>query len=99
MAYKNRQERVEVRLNAAEVAKLDELRMGRTRSATIRDLIRGASGATSGSEPTHGEVLRVLAAMARDGKVAAAVALERAPRDRDDSPLDDELDRILRGES
>src|SRR5215211_6216134 len=99
MADRNRRQRVDVRLNADELSKLDELRTGRTRSATIRDLIRGASGATSGSEPTHGEVLRVLAAMARDGKVAAAVALERALRDRDDSPLDDELDRILRGDS
>ncbi len=37
--------------------------------------------------------------MAREGRVAAAVALERALREREDPSLDDELDRILKGSS
>jgi len=99
MPYKSRQERVEVRLTAEEAAYLDALRHGRTRSSTVRALIRDAHDASSGPAPTHAEVLRVLAAMAHDGKVAAAVALERALRDRDDAGQDDELDRILRGDA
>ena len=87
MPYKSRQHRIEVRLTTEEVAQLDELRAGRSRSAAIRSLIWGADGATAAPEPTHDEVLRVLAAMARDGKVAAAVALERALRETaDDAP-------------
>src|SRR5829696_258334 len=99
MTDKRHQERVDVRLNADEVAKLDAVRHGRTRSAAIRALIRDAHGAATGPDPTHEEVLGVLAAMARDGKVAAAVALERALRDREDAGQDDELDRILRGDA
>jgi|SRR5829696_9762507 len=99
MPYERRQDRVEVRLTADEAALLDELRLGRTRSATVRALIRDAHGAGADASPSHDEVLKVLAAMAHDGKVAAAVALERALRDREDAGQDDELDRILRGDA
>ncbi len=97
MPDKGRNQRVEVRLTAEEAARLDELRLGGSRSAAIRALIRDAGDSAADPNPTHSEVLRVLAAMAREGRVAAAVALERALRDREDSPDDDELERILRG--
>jgi hypothetical protein len=40
------------------------------------------------------EALAILAALARDGRVAAAIALERATRE--EGPVDDALDDILR---
>ena len=89
MPYERREHRVEVRLSAEETARLDELRAGGSRSAAIRSLIWGADGAAAGPEPTHREVLQVLAAMARNGKVAAAVALERALRETADDAPDD----------
>lgn len=96
MSSKSRQHRVQVRLTAEEVAQLDELARGGSRSAAVRRLIRDASAPTA-AEPTHAEAVTILAQMAREGRVAAAVALERALREREDSPLDDELDRILKG--
>ena len=89
MPYTERKNRVEVRLTDEEVARLDELRAGGSRSAAVRSLIWGADGAAVGPEPTHGEILRILAAMARDGKVAAAVAAERALRETAEDAPDD----------
>ncbi len=89
MSSKSRQHRVQVRLTAEEVARLDELRAGGSRSAAIRSLIWGADGAAAGSDPTHDEAVKILATMAREGRVAAAVALERALRETaDDEPGD-----------
>jgi hypothetical protein len=84
-----REKKIEVRLSGDELARLEELRAGGSRSAAIRALIRGAGGVAAAPEPTHGEILQVLAAMARDGKVAAAVALERALRETADDAPDD----------
>ena len=75
---------MEVRLSAEEAARLDELRSGGSRSAAVRALIRGASAPTAGSDPTHAEAVEILATMAREGRVAAAVALERALRETAD---------------
>jgi hypothetical protein len=84
-----RDKKIEVRLNGDELARLEELRAGGSRAAAIRSLIRGVGGVAAAPEPTHDESLRVLAAMARDGKVAAAVALERALRETADDAPDD----------
>jgi hypothetical protein len=85
-----------VRLNDDELARLDKLRTAVTaRAVYLRNLLHGP--------PTHGDVadhkvaLAILSAMARAGKVTAAIALERALRSNDyGTTLDDELDRILR---
>jgi hypothetical protein len=46
------------------------------------------------------EVLAILSRAARDGSISAAIALERAlrAREREQSEIDDVLDRILGGE-
>ena len=53
--------------------------------------------APDGSEvATHTEALAILTRLARDSRTTAAIALERALRDRhDDASLDDDLARIL----
>ena len=90
MPYKAREHRVEVRLSAEEAARLDELRAGGSRSAAVRALIRGTGAPAAGSDPTHDEAVRILAQMAHEGRVAAAVALERALRETaDDAPAAD----------
>ncbi len=81
-----------------EVARLDEFRGDRTRTAYIRELIRRASPADDDDGPDHAEALQLLAQSARNGSVTAAVALERALRaEPAPSAPDDELARILRG--
>ena len=49
---------------------------------------------------THDEVLEILSRQAEDGSVTAAAALERALRAREraekESPMESELDRLLR---
>jgi hypothetical protein len=42
------------------------------------------------------EALAILTAMARDGKVAAAIALQRALHDAPQAHVKDELDELLR---
>ncbi len=96
MTPRKREERLTVRLSAEEAARLDEMRSGGTRQAAIRALICEARATPPRQDPTYDEALHILAAMAREGRVAAAVALERALRDRDDTSLDGELERILR---
>ena len=88
-----RTQEVKVRLNADEMARLDEQRPnGLTRAQWLRELAKGPARAaeTPSREP-------VLWRMTQDGKVQAAVALERALRDRDgaDQP-EGELARLLR---
>jgi hypothetical protein len=91
-----RRHEIMVRLNDAELARLDELRPPVTPRATyLRNLLREPP--TQADIADHTEVLASLSAMARGGKVAAAIALERALRSDDHgTTLDDELDRILR---
>jgi hypothetical protein len=81
----NRSNRVVVQLDGDELAKLDELRGAMTRSAFFRALLRGAGvpGGGGGEVASHTEALEILSALARGGKMPAAIALERALRARD----------------
>jgi hypothetical protein len=91
-----RQNDVLVRLSDSELARLDELRPAGTPRATfMRSLLR--EPANEEEIATRAEVLAILSRLARDGRVAAAIALERALRDEPAEP-DDELERILRGD-
>ena len=77
-----------------ELARLDELRpAGTSRPAFIRSLLREPP--TGQEVATRTEALAILTALARDGRVAAAIALERATRE--EGPVDDALDEILGG--
>jgi hypothetical protein len=73
---------------------LAELRpAGTSRPGFLRSLLREPP---RGDEVvTRGEALAILTRLARDGRVAAAIALERALRDQDEGS--DELDALLRG--
>jgi hypothetical protein len=75
-----RSNNIMVRLTDAELARLDELRpAGTNRSAFLRSLLREPP---SGDEvATRSESLGILSTMARDGKVAAAIALARELRE------------------
>ena len=85
---------VQVMLSDEEVARLDELRpSGVSRPAFLRQLLREPP---RGDEvATREEALSILTSLARDGRVSAAVHLERALRDQAASGdlLDDILDR------
>jgi hypothetical protein len=71
---------VKVRLSGSEMARLDELRPpGVSRATFLRSLLQEPP---SGSElATRTEALGILTRLARDGRVTAAIALERALRD------------------
>ena len=87
-----RDQAVRVTRTDAELARLDELRpAGMSRPAFLRSLLREPP---RGDEvATRNEALAILTALARDGRVAAAIALERATRES--GPIDDALDEIL----
>jgi hypothetical protein len=88
-----RQNKITVRLNDRELARLDELRGDDDRAAHLRRLLHEPP---KGSEvATHGESLAILSRLARDGRTTAAIALERALRG-ERSP-GDELERFIRG--
>jgi ABC-type cobalamin transport system ATPase subunit len=97
MSHERRQHEVMVRLNDAELARLDELRPAVTaRAVYLRNLLHEPPNREDVAD--HKQALAILSAMARAGKVTAAIALERALRHAPDGgELDDELDRILRG--
>ncbi len=89
-----RQHEIMVRLNDAELARLDEGRpAGIPRAVYLRGLLREPPA----REPiaSREECLALLTAAAREGKVSAAIALERALRPDDEPSVDDALDRIL----
>lgn len=87
-----REQGVRVTLSGDELARLDELRpAGMSRPAFFRTLLHEPP--TGGDIATRTEALAILTGLARDGRVAAAIALERATRDQ--SPVDDALDEIL----
>ncbi len=94
-----REKRIAVRLGADELARLEELCPdGMSHGAYIRSLIMEASPAREVDFANREEALTILSRMARDGKVAAAVALARELRtDGQEAAPDDELARILRG--
>jgi len=84
----NRAKRITVQLSDAELAKVDEIRGALSRPAFVRSLLR-AAGPAGGDVASHMEALAILTALARDGKMPAAIALERALRSTDGAPADD----------
>ena len=93
----SRENEIKLRLNGAELARLDELRGGVPRAIFVRSLLRGDP-----QEPdvaNRAEALSILTGLAREGRVSAAIALERALRPEDaDLSFEDELDRLLEDE-
>jgi hypothetical protein len=93
-----REHKILVSLDGSELARLDELRpSGTARAVFLRQLLQGPSAVKEA--PSHAEAVAILARLARDGKVAAAVALERALRDDAGAGgPEGELERLLRGD-
>ncbi len=93
-----REHKVLVSLDGLELARLDGLRpSGTARAVFLRQLLLGPSAVEEA--PSHAEAVAILARLARDGKVAAAVALERALReDAGVEGPEGELERLLRGD-
>jgi hypothetical protein len=85
---------IKVRVDDDELAELDAIRNGVSRAAFVRSLIRNPPEVKDVA--SYEEALAILTAMARDGKVAAAIALQRALHDAPQAPVKDELDEILR---
>jgi hypothetical protein len=86
---------VKVTLTDQELARLDELRpSGTSRPAFLRSLLREPP--RTDDVATRTEALSILTALARDGRVAAAIALERATREQ--GQAGDELDELLHGD-
>jgi hypothetical protein len=92
-----RDNKVMVSLNGDELARLDEMRVGASRAVYLRTLLQ--EPLPLDRMPTHSEAVAILARLARVGKVAAAVALERALRDvaGAEGP-EGELERLLLGD-
>jgi hypothetical protein len=83
---------LKVRLSTAEVARLDELRGPTSRAEYLRRLLQGPPPEGG---PTHQESIQILYGLAKDGRVGAAVAMERPLRASSEEP-DGELARLLR---
>jgi hypothetical protein len=68
-----------VRLSESEIQKLDAMRLGESRPACLRRLLRDASAepAATSTRPSAGEALELLAAQARDGRTSAVIAYAR----------------------
>jgi len=87
-----RENKIMVRLNDQEAARLDEIRGDEDRAVYMRRLLHEPP---SGNEvATHTEALAILTRLARDGRATPAIALERALRG--DQPAS-ELEDFLRG--
>jgi hypothetical protein len=85
---------VMVRLNDAELARLDEIRPGGVaRAVYLRNLLREPP--TDQDVADREEALAILSELARAGRVAAAVALVRELRPDDGKSIESELDRLL----
>lgn len=87
-----REHEIKVRVNDDELAVLDEMRNGVSRGAYLRSLIRRPLEV--GDVASKEEALTILSAMARDGRVTAAIALEKALRGEQPAS---ELEEFLRG--
>ena len=88
---------ITIRLAPQDVARVDEMRgAGVSRSAFVRDLLRQAGPLDEYA--THSEALAILTRLARAGKVAAAVALERALRAEAGEEPKGDLWRLLHGD-
>ena len=87
-----RENAIRVTLDDPELARLDELRPpGVSRAAFLRSLLREPP--RDDQVATREEALSILTSLARDGRVAAAIALERALRG--EAARGDLLDDIL----
>ena len=88
-----REHQIKITQNGSELARLDELRpSGTSRPAFLRSLLREPP--RDDDVATRSEALAILTAQARDGKVASAIALERALRN-EGAGAADALDDIL----
>lgn len=76
---------VHVRCSEDELAVVDELRGGMSRSAWLRGLLRSASPVQARPVASREEALGMLTEMAREGKTAAAIALARELRSERES--------------
>ena len=89
-----REHEVKLRLDDDELARLDANRpAGIPRAVYLRNRIRELSGHEDIA--TLEEVLALLSEQARAGKVAAAIALERALRNAPPEGVDDDFDEAL----
>ena len=89
-----RENEIKLRLDDAELARLDELRGGVPRAAYVRSLLRGDP--QDPDVASRAEALSILTGLARDGRVSAAIALVRElPPDTGES-FDDAFERIIR---
>ena len=90
----SRENEIKLRLNDAELARLDELRGAVPRAAYVRSLLRGDP--PDPDVASRAEALSILTGLARDGRVSAAIALVRElPPDHGES-FDDAFERIIR---
>jgi hypothetical protein len=80
--------RLELRLTASEAAKLDEFRLGLSRTAYLRRLLMDVEPHQAAGIASRDEALALLSSQARDGKVAATIALVRELRG-DHASVDD----------
>jgi hypothetical protein len=89
----SRTNEIKLRLNDAELARLDELRGGVPRAIFIRSLLRGDP--QDPDVATRAGALSILTSLAREGRTSAAIALVRELRPDDEKSIESELDRIL----
>lgn len=89
-----REHSIKVTFNDPELARLDDLRPpGTSRPAFLRSLLHESP--TGNDVATRTEALGILTRLARDGRVSAAIALERALRGESDGDGGDLLTKIL----
>ena len=89
-----REHAVKVSLNSDELARLDAARGRTERAVYLRRLLYAPPDVSEVA--THTEALGLLSRLARGGRTAAAIALERALRDHPGgTDFDDELSRLL----
>jgi len=89
-----RENALKVTFSDEELARLDELRPpGTSRPGFLRSLLREPP--RDDEVAIRGEALSILTRLARDGRVAAAIALERALRDQGEGSVEaDEFDEL-----
>jgi Flp pilus assembly protein TadD len=74
-----RENKVKVRLNDQELARLDEMRGDEERAVCLRRLLHERPPKDT-EVATYGEALLILTRLAREGRTTAATALEKALR-------------------
>lgn len=88
-----RQHEIMVRLNDTDLARLDEHRGALSRAGYVRSLLWEPPAREAIAD--RQEILGLLTAQARAGKVSAAIALLRALRPEDEPTIEEELERLL----